>query len=393
MKQKTTHIVKKISRKWSKSILYLAMLILFLKFYFIEQVLEYLEGNTTFFHIRESREVIKREAPVILLCQDYYLPSALHKYNISTHVYIEHTLGSIPNIHGMNKWDLYREFVPTLDQEILFYTKINETYYERLYEGSNMIGNVDVELSEVVTVGGYCIKISTNGSHNPIVSQSSEIYMVPIHGLETWDLLITGKNNWQVLVNGIYEHQTDHVHAKLKLGAGLSILSELYISPTDVKNLDGIENADECMVKELKKANCSFICLPVFLNFLNEHIPFCATNKDYLCMVDHLEKIRLPWLPCYSKKQKAFTKYQGAVYHNFVGYVANNDTSWSFIIRHSSNEMTILKERYIMTTSDFIGSVGGSLGLFLGFSFFSYASDVLDRALNHFDILMFNSFN
>ena len=47
-------------------------------------------------------------------------------------------------------------------------------------------------------------------------------------------------------------------------------------------------------------------------------------------------------------------------------------------------EVTKMEERYILSTTDFIGSVGGSLGLFLGFSLFTYTSDLLDKIFNRF---------
>ena len=44
-----------------------------------------------------------------------------------------------------------------------------------------------------------------------------------------------------------------------------------------------------------------------------------------------------------------------------------------------SPNVEVKRERYTITTQDFIGSVGGSLGLFMGFSFFSYVNTFLEK--------------
>ena len=174
----------------------------------------------------------------------------------------------------------------------------------------------------------------------------------------------------------------DYLLTDIKLVPGRMITAIANTLPIEVNNLDGIENVDECMIKQLKEANCSFICLPIIFNFLNDQIPFCATGQDYLCMLKHIqEKLKRPWLSCYSEKQKRSTVVQGTidVYDNYetdllqLGIYINDLTY---------RQVTTRKEQHIMTTEDFIGSVGGSLGLFLGFSFFCYASEALDKLFN-----------
>ena len=41
-----------------------------------------------------------------------------------------------------------------------------------------------------------------------------------------------------------------------------------------------------------------------------------------------------------------------------------------------------LKKKYILSTEDFIGTVGGSLGLFLGFSFLTFITDVIGKVFD-----------
>ena len=153
--------------------------------------------------------------------------------------------------------------------------------------------------------------------------------------------------------------------------------------------MTGNETADECLVKYLKKANCPFICLPILFNYLNESIPFCSKNQDYLCMLNYYETKLSGQLPCYGDKQTRIIKYQGEHTQEVNDEVFVNDLDniyLRFEFRHLfASGVTTLEERNIMTTADFIGSVGGSLGLFLGFSFFAYLSNGLDRIFNRID--------
>ena len=43
----------------------------------------------------------------------------------------------------------------------------------------------------------------------------------------------------------------------------------------------------------------------------------------------------------------------------------------------------VQKELLVYDTNDMIGSIGGSLGLFLGFSFFDIISKCLDKFIDH----------
>ena len=179
--------------------------------------------------------------------------------------------------------------------------------------------------------------------------------------------------------------QPEYLITDIKLVPGKMIIAIADIFPTEVNNLDGIENVDDCMIKELREANCSFICLPILFNFLNDRIPFCATGEDYLCMLKHIDTLRRRGpavsLSCYSKKQKRSTVVQGTIV--VYDYIETNLLQLGIYISDMTyGQVTTKKEKYIMTTEDFIGSVGGSLGLFLGFSFFCYASDALDKLFN-----------
>ena len=56
----------------------------------------------------------------------------------------------------------------------------------------------------------------------------------------------------------------------------------------------------------------------------------------------------------------------------------SSNTSLKLWMWFDSNQLERKTEEYVMDSKDFLGSVGGSLGLFLGFSLFSYLSIFMD---------------
>ena len=64
--------------------------------------------------------------------------------------------------------------------------------------------------------------------------------------------------------------------------------------------------------------------------------------------------------------------------------VSNQLSIVELLFSYSSDEIKIEEETLMMGTSSYIGSVGGSLGLFLGFSFFSSLSYFFGKLLKIF---------
>ena len=51
------------------------------------------------------------------------------------------------------------------------------------------------------------------------------------------------------------------------------------------------------------------------------------------------------------------------------------------LLEYAKFKKNVKEEILMVHTTDFIGSIGGSLGLFLGFSCFTYLSGMIDKVL------------
>ena len=160
-------------------------------------------------------------------------------------------------------------------------------------------------------------------------NEFGQIEMRSNFSVTKWNIIVTGGNEWRQIIyeglrpNGVHLLRDVELFGYSAITPFLNPINIAIMSMTKVENLNGMENSDDCMIKLLKKANCSVICLPLFANHLNKIIPFCATSQDYLCMKNYYDEVGKPWMPCYDEKQKSITKITEG--HIRRGAFKNND--------------------------------------------------------------------
>ena len=117
-----------------------------------------------------------------------------------------------------------------------------------------------------------------------------------------------------------------------------------------------------------------YIC---FLNCRN----YCPSIIDQNHIVDGINKCL---------EQKVFTQYSALVRSVGLDYEDSESAesyfgtkrNLQFIIRAASNKRNIFEETLIFDDIALVGSLGGSLGLFVGFSFFGYVTPILEAAFD-----------
>ena len=83
-------------------------------------------------------------------------------------------------------------------------------------------------------------------------------------------------------------------------------------------------------------------------------------------------------------QRKEFKHYSGTTEHDEIEYnntvegFVNATMNIEFLVGSESNITNIYEEILIVDNIGLVGSLGGSLGLFVGFSFFGYVTPILD---------------
>ena len=105
--------------------------------------------------------------------------------------------------------------------------------------------------------------------------------------------------------------------------------------------------------------------------------------RSYCAKFTQELKVRAQIKTCLQQKQ--FKQYSVArITKNEFGtddteYVINNDSMTIFMIfKYASNKRNVYEETLMFDDTSLVGSLGGSLGLFVGFSFFGYAMPIVE---------------
>ena len=162
----------------------------------------------------------------------------------------------------------------------------------------------------------------------------------------------------------------------------------------DTTFMDGIEDRVECFMRVLKSLEneCPILCTTLGFVSLVPDFPTCTALEETVFM-GNSTKCGVYYVLKSSRCMKPMTLKK----HNFVpttmvfkgGDKAEHLGKKKIIILDLSRStvstrVEVRKERYIISTEDFIGSIGGSLGLFLGFSFLTSAYDLIDVVFEKF---------
>ena len=152
-----------------------------------------------------------------------------------------------------------------------------------------------------------------------------------------------------------------------------------YIEKNLLKKFTNIELMLYFDQHRLKCANVTKLCMiPQIMNIFNDsffkNVSQCVTEREYGCMADILQTVpyemkNLCPNPCVK------TRFQITKKTN------THDVPNKALIslRYESDEISFSEEYLIFDISDILVAIGGSLGLFLGFSFLQCGSVLFER--------------
>ena len=253
--------------------------------------------------------------------------------------------------------------------------------------GQNEDSNIFVK--NVVTTSGLCYLIETNYSIQHF-TESTWFYLSVkskndsiIHSLSeksklsNMQIFIALNNTWHGLY--LYSWQFFDI-PKVSIPIDTRIQSFVEIKPRMINFRDGVKNVKSCIDTLMGKVNCSQLCYPVAYNLLGD-LPDCKTHQDMKCMMFHGyydPTFETQFGQCLRPANAL--AFESKVIMTRPSMKNTNEIKVWF--KYSTNQLEVKEEVLILGFTTFVGSIGGSLGLFLGFSCYDYLTNLINRFAN-----------
>ena len=333
----------------------------------MDEILNYTKGSTTLSSRTEKVKFL--EAPYITLCfQPIFKPSMLLKHGLSNDIKNPLNLFEALGV-GWFDMETFENFSYQYETDF----DITLLYEDKSIEPDVLI---NFQIQKVVTYrSGLChlIKYTENVSVNGDKVRLQYIYKgTKSDKPESTKILLSSRNGWHGIVVDDWPFFDPSIPK-------IPIENRYYtvkVSQTDYQYMTGTEDFEQCLVEQIDRNSiCKTKCYPFLFNFLPNYT--LCNSEEYPCMRSMLV---LRWKYRYECLQdKKSIRYRARIIPSWK--LKANESQFFFLVYFDKATKDIKQEVLIVTTGSFIGSVGGSLGLFLGFSFFTYLSGIIDKVL------------
>ena len=252
-----------------------------------------------------------------------------------------------------------------------------------------------VKLEEYNSINGKCYALTSDAhlsSNVPLV-----LTVVRINNDTNKDYIdhvqLSFTSNYDHLgrVNGLWKN-LNPLEVRIDFGVDTDLLIDLKETKTKLISYcdPELETFHFCTLQKLIEAKnndtvcekCIPILLKPYFDQLNEtFLPTCKNLKDEKCNLDYLTNVVMnAGTQC--NIQCKITEYTAKTSKVQGDPKQYGNRSANAFFGHTSAFRTITEEYLIYDEIGVVGNVGGSLGLFLGFSFFGIFSDCLDFLRN-----------
>ena len=358
-------------------------MVLFFQYYLRDYVAEYFKHRSTFTSMTKYQ--YKLPLPNIIVCTDpAFKPSRTEKYGYSFASQIWKDQKGPFKKFGLSPWETYQKLTYEFNKDIKF--KVGSwKQQKRLKKGVNFFQNQTIRVSQLATYRhGLCTMIESK--QKMLVGEEFKLQVQWTHRIsnssdlpEKLTIYLTSAQGWY----GLYLDDWPYIRpAKFTVKPSVSKKHgyTIKLSMKEKIYLMGSHNFKNCMTRLISEFGCDDPCYPLIFNNILDLQP-CQNYKDTKCMVDNLTKHRKQHNQCL-KPQKDLI-YQADKYHN--AEYDNKSTSSIFLKFYFVSPMVeILEEIPEISFPDFAGSVGGSLGLFIGFSCYTCLSKLVDKIFDLF---------
>ena len=383
-----------------KIIVIIILLGIFYKSFFIDIVKQYREKKTV--QSSEDQPFVEGElgfkSPAITLCP---LPnrkqSILKQYNI-TEAFFQLSHGSYEDLIGVTSLSEMVEeasFKFGTDFDIYFsdlnYTKKSfwgdplslGVNVKKLYETP-----VSINLTETATLIGRCYLVRSNASilvesNGLLLSFVKSIASMPEDDIAEVQFTITSDADYMASVMPVWKSLKPHQFT-LQFGQGLTNIDLKEKTTKLIKNCDDQVNSYfECGSRKIVNLdkNCPQNCIHYFLKSFYEQVgakyEICKDVLHDKCILDEVTPMTSKlFRRC--KIQCKRTEYLGEVKQQDRSFLPFGNNSIELLLFATDPSRIVIEEYLIYQVVDLVGILGGSLGLFLGISFYSVISDLID---------------
>ena len=258
---------------------------------------------------------------------------------------------------------------------------------------SDFTGNHTIILDKILTIFyGNCYKISSslNGEHSSMVKYFLKFNQkISFMDIPTVNIYLTSEENFFGIIGltwlygdelkfQLSQNSNDTGSFKFfKLKAKKSKFLNEKASPCN-------DQANRCFTEQLLKIKCPRKCVPSTLPLINsiedwKDIPECHSWEEFMCMATGI--ILLSYVE--SQPQKASCprycnqlEYTGKVQGDLNAYELSGSIGWTYSISSTTN---VNEEYLVYDLPSLVGSVGGTIGIFVGFSVYDLVVLIIDN--------------
>ena len=347
-------------------LVHLSLLVLFIKVYMVQELGDFVKGRTTVSHRFETSDQF--EFPTLSVCMDPPLkPSVASKFGLKDQQNIHWK--DISNLTASDKWN---EISYVLNRDFTIY--MNHT---KMKEGIN--DQFIVERLITWRFGAcWTIKPRFNVKIVPLMLPFKFGYA---DGLKEdtpmgVKLFLTSEKSLANLVTDVWpQYEAGMVYVTFP-NTQMSVYKTKYNQIISFRTFEhiyksGVEDTEQCIVDNiLKLTNCKKCSLGH-----GKDLPICDA-ENFVCVWTQFNQFR------HCLFQKHTLSFEPEVSYE-VTYEFE-DPERHDLIRVETGLKEVLEEIEMITLSSLIGSVGGSLGMFFGFSMSSYLTFIFEKLLETF---------
>ena len=185
-------------------------------------------------------------------------------------------------------------------------------------------------------------------------------------------LFIASKESWYGIIASTWPFFELQEH-NFSFNTTKAYWMDMYV--TDIQFREGHQSIEECIENIISTNQLCGKCTPFFLSFLNIS-GTCQKNEDNKCWYNWIfaNEPFMEYKNCMKPKNTMIYRTKPVPYESLI---EQDKVQMEFTF--ASDEITIQEETLMIDACSYIGSVGGSLGLFLGFSFFTFLSSCVEK--------------